>query len=62
VMPGTVDQSGEVVFHDAPAADSYDVVDEIACRALLTGARVLSVRRDDIPHGASLAAILRYAA
>lgn len=62
VMPGTVDQSGEVVFHDAPAADSYDVVDEIACRALLTGARVLSARRDDIPHGASLAAILRYAA
>ena len=62
VMPGTVNESGAVAFHDAPGADSYDVLDEIACRALLTGARVLSARRDDIPHGAPLAAILRYAA
>jgi hypothetical protein len=62
VLPGTVDESGGVALHDGPSADSYDVLDEIACRALVTGARVLSARRDDIPHGASLAAILRYAA
>jgi hypothetical protein len=61
VLPGTVDASGQVAFRDAPGADSYDVLDEVACRALLTGARVLSARRDDIPHGAPLAAILRYA-
>jgi hypothetical protein len=37
------------------------VTDEIACRALLTGARVMSVRANDIPNGAPLAAVLRYA-
>jgi hypothetical protein len=37
------------------------VVDEIARRALLTGARVLGVRKDDLPGGTPLAAILRYA-
>jgi hypothetical protein len=61
VVTGTVDASGAVAFRDTPGADSYDVLDEIACRALLSGARVLSARRDDIPQGASLAAILRYA-
>jgi hypothetical protein len=61
VMAGTVDDDGGVTLRDAPGADSYDVLDEIACRSLLTGARVLSARRDDIPQGAPLAAILRYA-
>jgi hypothetical protein len=37
------------------------VVDEIARRVLLTDGRVLAVRRDDIPGGAPVAAILRYA-
>lgn len=61
VVPGTVDETdGRVTFVDAGGADSYDVVDEIACRALLTGARVLSARRGDIPREASLAAILRH--
>jgi hypothetical protein len=61
-MPGLVDEGdGRVTFRDAPGADCYDVLDEIACRALLTGARVLSARRADIPDGAPLAAILRYA-
>lgn len=61
VVPGTVDETdGRVIFSDAAGADSYGVVDEIACRALLTGARVLSGRRSDIPHEASLAAILRH--
>jgi hypothetical protein len=36
------------------------VVDEIARRVLLTGGRVLAVRRQDIPGGGSAAAILRY--
>ena len=61
VVPGTVDETdGRVTFSDVGGADSYGVVDEIACRALLTGARVLSARRPDIPREASLAAILRH--
>lgn len=61
VLPGTVGDDGAVVLASGPSAASYGVVDEIAARALLTGARVLGVRRADIPGGGSLAAILRYA-
>jgi hypothetical protein len=60
VIPGTVDDDGNVVFAAGPDAASYGIVDEIAGRAFTTGARVLGVRRADIPGGASLAAILRY--
>ena len=61
IVPGTVsDADGAVTFADAAGAASYDVVDEIAARAILTGARCLGVRREDIPEGAPLAATLRY--
>jgi hypothetical protein len=40
---------------------TYGIVDEIASRALKSGARVVAARRADIPGGGSLAAILRYA-
>jgi hypothetical protein len=60
VLPGTVDEEGKVELAAGPSSTSYGVVDEIAGRALLTGARVLGVRREDIPGGGSLAAILRY--
>lgn len=60
VVPGTVDEvDGRIALAATSGADSYGVVDEIACRSLITGARVLSVRKQDIPHRASLAAILR---
>ncbi len=59
--PGTMDQDGAVQFAEAPGADSYDLMDEIASRALLTGARVMGVRSADLPAGASLAAVLRFA-
>src|SRR5262245_8435565 len=39
----------------------YDVVDELARRPFNAGGRVLAVRRPDIPDGAALAAILRFA-
>ena len=61
VVPGRVDDEGRVEFTTRPGAASYGVVDQIAGRALLTGAQVLGVRRADIPGGGSLAAILRYA-
>ena len=61
VRPGTVgDEDGAVTFADGPSASSYGVVDEIAGRALRSGARVLAARRGDIPGGGELAAILRY--
>jgi hypothetical protein len=62
VVDGFVDEeTGAVTFADEPDADNYGIVDEIAGRALLSGADVLAVRKDDIPGGKDLAAILRYA-
>lgn len=61
VIPGTVDDAGEITLADKASAATYGVADEIAGRVLASGGRVLAVRRDDIPQGASVAAILRYA-
>ena len=61
-IPGTVEEgTGVVAFADEAGAASYGVVDEIARRVILAQGKVLGVRKDDIPHGRSLAAILRYA-
>jgi hypothetical protein len=60
VLPGTLDENGAVTFADGPCAASYDILDEITGRALLSGARVLGVRQADIPGENSLAAIMRY--
>jgi hypothetical protein len=61
MIPGTVDDtSGAVTFASGAGATTYGVVDENACRALLSGARVLAVCKSDIPGGAHLAAVLRY--
>jgi hypothetical protein len=62
VVVGTVsDEDGAVTFAETASAGNYGVVDEIASRALKSGARILAARRADIPGGGSLAAILRYA-
>ncbi|KAA5801675.1 hypothetical protein F1654_12365 [Alkalicaulis satelles] len=62
VVPGRInEETGALTLSDKASAQSYGVVDEIAARALATGARVLGVRRGDIPGGGELAAILRYA-
>lgn len=59
---GTVDEEdGSVTFADTASAGNYGVVDEIASRALKSGATLVAARRGDIPGEASLAAILRYA-
>jgi hypothetical protein len=61
VVPGTVaDEDGKVTFDERNDAVNYGVVDEIARRALQSGARIVAARRDDIPGGGDLAAILRY--
>lgn len=60
VVDGTVDEeTGVVTFDDAGDARNYGIVDEIAGRALRSGAKVLGVRAKDIPDGKPLAAILR---
>jgi hypothetical protein len=59
-IPGHVGDDGSVQFADEPGAGSYGIADEVAGRALSTGAKVIGVRRADIPGGAPLAAILRY--
>ncbi len=48
-----------MVFAQEPGPDSYDILGEIAGRAAETGARVFSARREDMPEGSSVAALLR---
>ena len=62
VVDGLVDdETGEVTFSSGkPDAVDYGVVDEITCRALRTGAKVMAVRKDDIPGNHDLAVIARY--
>jgi hypothetical protein len=61
VVPGLVsDIDGSVTYSASDDAETYSVVDEVARRALCTGARVLGARREELPDRAPLAAILRY--
>ncbi len=61
-VQGTYDEAtGQISLADTPTAATYGVVDAVAAQALATGARVLGVREADLPAGASLAAVLRYA-
>lgn len=61
-LPGNVDeQTGAILIGTPDDATDYGVLDEIARRTFLNGGRVVAVRRSDIPEGAQLAAILRYA-
>lgn len=61
VVPGLVDdETGAVSFVDENDAQAYGVIDEITARAFASGATVLGVRKQDIPGGQDLAAILRY--
>lgn len=60
IVPGTVSDDGVVRLAGQGAPDAYDVVDEIASRAIQTGAKLLAVRAADLPGNAPLAAVLRY--
>jgi hypothetical protein len=60
-VSGEVDELGEVTFSAPEAGNSGDVVDEVARRAWLSGARLLAVRHEDVPGGGDIAGTLRYA-
>lgn len=60
MVHGTLDEETGAVTFGEEGPDTYGVVDEIMSRALASGARVLAVRRDEIPGGQSLAATLRH--
>lgn len=61
-VPGQLDDAdGSVTFAASASAETHGIVDQIAGRVLMTGGRVLALRRDEIPGGGELAAILRYA-
>jgi len=61
VIPGLVsDIDGSVVYSASDNAETYSVVDEVARRALYTGARVMGARKEELPDRAPLTAILRY--
>lgn len=61
VVPGFVDdETGAITFAEEDDAKAYGIVDTIVARAFATGAKVLGVRREDVPGGKELAAILRY--
>lgn len=61
VVPGVVSEDdGSVTYASADDAEVYGVVDEIARRALCTGAQVLGARRDELPERTPVLAILRY--
>jgi hypothetical protein len=57
---GTITEDDGSVRFGKPGPDTYGIVDEIACRALATGAKVMAVRKSDLPAGKALSAILRY--
>ncbi|WP_080792869.1 hypothetical protein [Corynebacterium pacaense] len=56
-VAGSVDDAGNLDLGDT----DFDALEEIARRALATGARVLAVRSADLPEGVVAAGILRFA-
>lgn len=57
LVEGSLDDSGTIAHN---GDGSQGVVDEIARRVLASGGKVLAVRRDDVPHGVTAAALLRH--
>lgn len=59
---GTLADDGSLTLAETPGAGTYGVADAIAMQAMHMGARVVAVRKDDLPDAnAALSAILRYA-
>lgn len=61
VIDGFIDDAtGKIILSDQSDAADYDIIDEITGRALRSGAKVMAVRKADIPGGHDLAVITRY--
>ncbi|SET40682.1 hypothetical protein [Thorsellia anophelis] len=61
-VPGLICEEGKVTLFDKSSAEKGDVIDEITKRALETGAKIVAVRANELPAGASnVVAVLRYA-
>jgi len=61
IVPGNMNDDGSIVFAKQNSWPRRDLVDEIAKRVLVTGGRIIGVRKPEMPREGSLAAILRYA-
>lgn len=60
-IPGRInEEDGSIQFGDADDAETYDVLDEIVRRAILTGAKVYAVHAADVPGGGPVAASVRF--
>ncbi|MGW0252071.1 baeRF11 domain-containing protein [Nocardia goodfellowii] len=61
IEPGTISpDTGAVAFAPDSEINTPGVLDEVARRVLASSGRVLALRSEEIPDGASAAAILRY--
>jgi hypothetical protein len=60
-VPGTVSEDGAVSFDEPTATETRGILDEISRRVLLAGGHILAVRAADMPEGAQIAGLLRYA-
>ncbi len=56
------DENGKCTVYDSHESGTEELINRTAIHALLHGCTVHSASRDDIPKGASLAAIFRYSA
>ena len=63
VRYGTVSEQGQLTTTNQRSAESYDLIDEIATRVMMSGGEVLAVRKDDESPDElmPMAAILRWA-
>jgi hypothetical protein len=60
IVHGTVDDATGAITFGEEGPSTYGIGDEIANRVIAHGGKVLGVRKEDLPEGGALAAILRF--
>ena len=59
-IPGRISETdGAIDYAEDGGSETYDILGELACRTLLTGGRVFSIRKEDLPENSPVAALLR---